>query len=247
MIVERPSAARGAVKTGWLDSRHTFSFGHYHDPEWMGFGPLRVINEDRVAPGAGFPPHHHANMEILSYVLSGALAHRDSASVLRQAQDEQDRQDVLRPGELQWMSAGHGIEHSEFNASKDAPVHFLQIWIQPDRVNAPPAHAQQAFDPQARRGRWTTLASPDGAEGSLAIRQQAWLHGVRLGEGEAAAFALQPGRRYWLHVAQGAVEVDGRALGAGDAIGFVDESGELNLEGVAGDTIADVLLYDLPV
>jgi len=165
VIVERPSAARGAVKTGWLDSRHTFSFGHYHDPLWMGFGPLRVINEDRVAPGGGFAPHGHANMEILSYVLSGALAHRDSAG----AGDV----GVLHAGELQWMSAGHGIEHSEFNASQSDDVHFLQIWIQPDRVNAPPAYAQRAFDPQARRGRWAVLASPDGIDGSLAIRLEA--------------------------------------------------------------------------
>ena len=236
MIVERPAAGRGTVRTGWLDSRHTFSFGHYHDPLWMGFGALRVINEDRVAPGSGFAPHHHANMEILSYVLSGALAHRDDSG----------GGGVLRPGEVQWMSAGHGIEHSEFNASKDAPVHFLQVWIQPDRVNAPPAHAQRAFDPQARRGRWATLASPDGVDDSLAIRQRAWLYGLRLGEGEAAAFTLQPGRRYWLHLAQGAAEFDGRALVAGDAIGYVEEAGELHVEGAAGDAIADILLFDLP-
>jgi redox-sensitive bicupin YhaK (pirin superfamily) len=236
MQVLRAAADRGQVKAGWLDSRHTFSFGHFHDPSWMGWGPLRVINEDRVAPGAGFPPHGHANMEILSYVLDGALAHRD----------DNGGEGVLRAGELQWMSAGHGIEHSEFNASKDAPVHFLQIWIQPDRVNAPPAHAQRAFDPQLRRGRWATLASPDGVDGSLAIRQQAWLHGVRLGEGESAAFTLQPGRRYWLHLAQGAAEVDGRALVAGDAIGYSGEAGELHVEGVAGDVVADVLLFDLP-
>ncbi|HEY0309514.1 MAG TPA: pirin family protein, partial [Luteimonas sp.] len=168
MILRRPAGERGVARTGWLDSRHTFSFGHYHDPAWMGFGPLRVVNEDRVAPGAGFPPHPHANMEILSYVLCGALAHRDSSG----------GGGVLRPGELQWMSAGHGIEHSEFNASQDAPVHFLQVWIQPDRVNAPPAYAQRAFDPAARRGRWAPLATPDGAAGSLAIRQDARLLGV---------------------------------------------------------------------
>jgi redox-sensitive bicupin YhaK (pirin superfamily) len=245
MIVERPSAARGAVKTGWLDSRHTFSFGHYHDPEWMGFGPLRVINEDRVAPGAGFPPHHHANMEILSYVLSGALAHRDSASVLRQALDERDQQDVLRPGELQWMSAGHGIEHSEFNASQAEPVHFLQIWIQPDRVNAAPAYAQRAFDRQARLGRWTTLASPDGADDSLAIRQRAWLRGALLANGQSVDMQLDPARRHWLHVARGAIELDGRTFTAGDALGFVDESGMHRIVASGADT-ADLLLFDLP-
>jgi redox-sensitive bicupin YhaK (pirin superfamily) len=238
MIIERPSSARGVVKTGWLDSRHTFSFGHYHDPAWMGFGPLRVINEDSVAPGGGFAPHHHANMEILSYVLSGALAHRDSATSAEGG--------VLRPGELQWMSAGHGIEHSEFNASKTEPVHFLQIWIQPDRVNAAPAYAQRAFDPGVRRGRWATLASPDGEDGSLTIRQQAWLRGVLLAQGEAVETTLDPLRRYWLHVAQGAVELDGRALAAGDALGFVGESGTHRLLG-SGEGEADVLLFELPV
>ena len=238
MIIERPSAARGLVKAGWLDSRHTFSFGHYHDPQWMGFGPLRVINEDRVAPGAGFPPHRHANMEILSYVLSGALAHKDSASG--------DAGGVLRPGELQWMSAGHGIEHSEFNGSSTEPVHFLQIWIQPDRVNAPPAYRQQAFDPAARRGRWTLLASPDGADGSIAIRQQAQLRGVLLGSDEAVEFDFDPARRYWLHVAQGAVSVDGHALAAGDALGYAGESGRHRVHGSDDSNIADVLLFDLP-
>ena len=236
MIIERPSAARGIANAGWLDSRHTFSFGHYHDPQWMGFGPLRVLNEDRVAAGAGFPTHGHANMEILSYVLSGALAHRDSSG----------GGGVLRPGELQWMSAGHGVEHSEFNDSGTEPVHFLQIWIQPDRVNAAPAYAQQAFDRDARRGRWATLASPDGADGSIAIRQQAWLRGVLLGAGESVEVTLDPARRYWLHVAQGAVAIDGRVLAAGDALGFVNEARGLSVAG-HGTDVADVLLFDLPV
>ena len=235
MVIERPSAARGVANAGWLDSRHTFSFGHYYDPQWMGFGPLRVINEDRVAAGAGFPTHGHANMEILSYVLAGALAHKDSSG----------GGGVLKPGELQWMSAGHGVEHSEFNASNTEPAHFLQIWIQPDRVNAPPAYAQQAFDPAARRGRWATLASPDGSDGSIAIRQQAWLRGVQLGEGESVSATLDPSRRYWLHVAQGTIEIDGRTLAAGDALGFVEEARSLSIAG--RDTgVADILLFDLP-
>ena len=234
MILERPSADRGHVAAGWLDSRHTFSFGHYYDPQWMGFGPLRVINEDRVAPGAGFPPHGHANMEILSYVLSGGLAHQDSHG----------GKGVLRPGELQWMSAGHGIQHSEFNASQAEPVHFLQIWIQPDRVNAEPAYDQRAFDPAARRGRWATLASPDGADGSIAIRQQAWLYGTVLDAGDRVATALDPGRRYWLHVARGAADVGGRRLQSGDALGLVEEAGELAVVGVES---ADILLFDLPL
>ena len=236
MIIERSADARGPGGGGWLDSRHTFSFGHYYDPQWMGFSALRVINEDRVAPGAGFPPHRHANMEILSYVLSGALAHKDDSG----------GGGVLRPGELQWMSAGHGIEHSEYNASSTEPVHFLQIWVQPDRLNAQPAYAQQAFDPTARRGRWALLASPDGAEGSLAIRQQAWLRGVVLGAGESAEVSLDAARKYWLHIAQGSVEVDGRRLSAGDAQGYADESATLHLKGI-GDGLADLLLFDLPL
>jgi redox-sensitive bicupin YhaK (pirin superfamily) len=235
MIVARPAAERGRAKLDWLDSRHTFSFGHYHDPEWMGFGPLRVINEDRVAPGGGFAPHSHANMEILSVVLEGALAHRDSTGT----------DGTIRPGEVQWMSAGHGIQHSEYNASQAEPVHFLQVWIQPDRVNAMPAYAQSFFDPEARRGRWQVLASPDGADGSLAIRQQAWLRAVRLGAGESAEWALDPARRYWLHVATGEATVAGRELGAGDALGFEGEGGTLNLSG-RGETPADILLFDLP-
>jgi redox-sensitive bicupin YhaK (pirin superfamily) len=235
MIVERPASARGAVNAGWLDSRHTFSFGQHYDPQWMGFGPLRVINEDRVAPGGGFPPHRHANMEILSYVLSGALAHRD----------DMGSEGVLRPGEVQWMSAGHGIEHSEFNASDSEPVHFLQIWIQPDRLNAQPAYEQRAFDPAARQGQWATLVSPDGAGDSIAIRQQAWMRGVRLAGGEAVDVTLDPARRYWLHVASGQVDVEGRALSAGDALGMSDESGRRRLAG-RGAGIADVLLFDLP-
>ena len=235
MIIARPAAERGNVSAGWLQSQHTFSFGHYYDPQWMGFGPLRVINEDRVAPRGGFPPHRHANMEILSYVLSGALAHRDDTG----------REGVLRPGEVQWMSAGHGIEHSEFNGSDSEPVHFLQIWIQPDRLNAAPAYVQRAFDPAARQGRWATLASPDGADGSIAIRQQAWMRGVRLAQGEAVEFALDPARRYWLHVAQGEVALDGHPLSAGDALGLVDEAGVRSLAG-RGAATADVLVFDLP-
>ncbi|MFT3897856.1 MAG: pirin family protein [Thermomonas sp.] len=235
MIVERPASERGRVGLGWLDSRHTFSFGHYHDPRWMGFGPLRVINEDRVAPGGGFAPHSHANMEILSVVLSGGLAHRDSTGT----------DGVIRPGEVQWMSAGHGIQHSEYNASQTEPVHFLQIWIQPDRVNAPPAYAQRMFDPEARHGRWQLLASPDGGDGSLAIRQQAWLRAVRLATGESAEWALDPARRYWLHVASGDAEIAGRELGAGDALGFEGEGGTLALSG-RGAEPADILLFDLP-
>ena len=235
MIIERPATSRGEVDLGWLRSRHTFSFGHYHDPAWMGFGPLRVINDDTVAPGGGFAPHRHANMEIVSVVLEGALAHRDSAG----------NEGVIRAGDVQWMSAGHGIEHSEFNASQEDPVHFLQIWIQPDRVNAPPAYAQRSFDPAARRGKWTVLASPDGANDSIAIRQQARLLGVLLASGEAVALQPDPARRYWLHVAQGGIDVAGQRLSAGDAIGITGESAAGQVVG-RGDDVADVLLFELP-
>jgi len=234
VIIERPFAARGVVDVGWLRSRHSFSFGHYHDPAWMGFGPLRVINDDTVAPGGGFAPHRHANMEIVSVVLKGALAHRDSTGT----------DGVIRAGEVQWMSAGHGIEHSEYNGSKTDAVHFLQIWIQPDRLNAQPAYAQQHFDPGARRARWAALVSPDGADGSIAIRQQATLRATRLHAGDAVVATLDPARKYWLHVASGEVALGERVLVEGDALGFVDEGGELALRG--NGAISDVLLFDLP-
>ena len=234
MIVERPSTARGEVDLGWLRSRHTFSFGNYHDPAWMGFGPLRVVNDDIVAPGGGFAPHRHANMEIISVVLDGALAHKDSAG----------HEGVIRAGDVQWMSAGHGIEHSEYNGSGSEPVHFLQIWIQPDRLNAAPAYAQTWFDPEARRARWVTLVSPDGVDGSIAIRQQAGLRATRLHAGDAVSASLDPVRRYWLHVAAGEVALDDRVLQAGDALGLVDEGGELALRGIAASS--DVLLFELP-
>jgi redox-sensitive bicupin YhaK (pirin superfamily) len=235
VIVERPSTARGEVDLGWLRSRHTFSFGHYHDPAWMGFGPLRVINDDTVAPGGGFAPHRHANMEIISVVLEGTLAHKDSAG----------NAGVIRAGDVQWMSAGHGIEHSEYNGSDAAPVHFLQVWIQPDRLNAQPAYAQSFFDPEARRARWALLASADGAEGSIAIRQQASLRATRLHAGDAIDATLDPARRHWLHVASGEIACGDRVLVAGDALGFVEEGGELALRGIAANS--DVLLFDLPL
>jgi redox-sensitive bicupin YhaK (pirin superfamily) len=233
VILERPAAARGKGGAGWLDSRHAFSFASYYDPAWMGFGPLRVINEDRVAPGAGFAPHRHANMEILSYVLEGALAHRD----------DNGGGGVIRAGELQWMGAGHGIEHSEYNGSDSEPVHFLQIWIQPDRLNAPPAYAQRAPVGSEAQGRWVLLASPDGAEGSIAIRQDARLWVTRLEAGSEIEYALLAQRRYWLQVTRGAVDIAGRRLAAGDAIGLAEEAGTLTLAGIEA---AEVLLFDLP-
>ena len=234
MIVERPAGARGEVDMGWLHSHHTFSFGHYYDPAWMGFGVLRVINDDTVAAGGGFAPHRHANMEIISVVLDGALAHKDSAG----------NEGVIRAGDVQWMSAGHGIEHSEFNGSGTAPVHFLQIWIQPARLNHAPAYDQKHFAPDARRGRWAALVSPDGADGSIAIRQQATLRATRLLPGDGVAATLNPARRYWLHVAVGEVAWGERVLVAGDALGFIAEAEVLELRGIAD--ASDVLLFELP-
>ncbi|MGV8922174.1 MAG: pirin family protein [Thermomonas sp.] len=234
MIIERLSGTRGAADLGWLRSKHTFSFGNYHDPAWMGFGPLRVINDDRVAPGGGFAPHRHANMEIISVVLDGALAHKDSSG----------NAGVIRAGDVQWMSAGHGIEHSEYNDSDAQPVHFLQLWIQPDRLNAEPAYGQRHFDPDARRARWAVLVSPDGEDDSLAIRQQAWLRASRLHADDTVPTVLDPSRRYWLHVAAGEVRLGERVLQAGDALGFVDEDIAINVQGIA--ETSDVLLFDLP-
>ncbi|KQY50331.1 pirin family protein [Lysobacter sp. Root494] len=233
MLIERPSGARGRGGADWLDSRHTFSFARYYDPAWMGFGPLRVINEARVAPGAGFAPHRHANMEILSYVLEGALAHRD----------DNGGGGVIRAGELQWMSAGHGVEHSEYNASETEPVHFLQVWIQPDRLNATPAYAQRAAVGDEARGRWATLVSPDGADGGIAIRQDARLFVARLEAEMQLERPLDPQRRYWLQVVRGAITAAARELAAGDAIGLVEEAGNLT---VVARQATEVLLFDLP-
>lgn len=233
MIIERPADARGKGGADWLDSRHTFSFARYYDPAWMGFGVLRVINEDRVAPGAGFAPHRHANMEILSYVLEGSLSHRDNNG----------GGGVIRAGEMQWMSAGHGIEHSEYNASDAEPVHFLQIWIQPDRLNASPAYAQRQAMPDAEHGRWVLLASRDGARDSLAIRQDLRLQVVRLGAGERIEHALDVNRRYWLQLTRGRVETLGRTLAAGDALGLQEEGGTLT---VSARDASEALLFDLP-
>ena len=234
MRIERRAADRGSSRSDWLDSRHAFSFGGYHDPGWMGWGALRVLNDDRVAPGAGFAPHRHANMEILTGVLSGALAHRDDAG----------GSGVVEAGEWQWMGAGHGVTHSEFNASDAEPVHFLQVWIQPDRVNLAPGHARAPAAPAASDdGRWRLVASPDGADGSLAIRQQAWLRSARVAAGGSLEAALDPARRYWLQLATGSAEIDGVAFAAGDALAIVDDPGPLRIRAT---TAAWLLLFDLP-
>lgn len=232
--VIRRAAERGRVSTGWLDSRHTFSFGHFYDPEWMGFGPLRVINEDRVQPGKGFQTHGHANMEILSFVLEGHLAHKDTLGT----------QIDLMAGDVQCMSAGAGIEHSEFNGSESESVHFLQVWIQPDRVNAAPTHAQRNFA-NAEAGQWVLIASPDGEQESLTIRQDARVWRGSAAVGAPLRFKSGDGslRKLWIQVTKGTLLLDGQALLAGDGVGIDQAGGELELSSSAQGT---VLLFDLP-
>jgi redox-sensitive bicupin YhaK (pirin superfamily) len=232
MITVRPAAARGKASFGWLDSRHTFSFGHYHDPAHMGFGPLRVINEDRVIPAAGFGTHGHQNMEIITWVLEGALEHKDSLGT----------SGVIRPGEVQTMSAGSGITHSEFNASKTEPVHFQQIWIQPDRSNIAPRYDQRAFPPDERRGRLRLVVSPDGAQASIRIVQDARMYTGLLAPADTVVHELAPRRRAWVQVARGTVALNGNVLAAGDGAAIEGEP-TITLAGVED---AEVLLFDLP-
>ncbi|MCZ7563695.1 MAG: pirin family protein [Burkholderiales bacterium] len=232
MIEVRRGNDRGYADHGWLRSYHTFSFAGYHDPAHMGFGPLRVINEDRVQPGAGFSTHGHRDMEIVSYILAGALAHQDSAG----------HGSVIRPGDVQRMSAGRGIRHSEFNASDSEPVHFLQIWIEPNVRGIEPGYEEKRFDARARRGTLRLVASPDGRDGSVTIRQDATIHAGLLDGAERAVHRLAPGRRAYVHVARGTVTVNGHALEAGDGLKAA-ETPELVLAHGAG---AEVLVFDLP-
>lgn len=231
MLKIRHANQRGHANHGWLDSHHTFSFASYYDPAHMGFRALRVINEDRVTPGAGFGAHPHQNMEIISYVLAGGLQHRDSMG----------NGSVIRPGDVQLMSAGRGVTHSEFNASEKEPVHFLQIWIIPQERGTPPGWDQRAFPAEERQGRLRLLVSPDGRDGSLSIRQDAALYGALLAPGESARLPLQPGRHAWVQVARGQVRLRGATLQAGDGAALSDEEAVL-LEGVED---AEVLVFDL--
>jgi redox-sensitive bicupin YhaK (pirin superfamily) len=232
MIEVRKSADRGDANHGWLHSKHSFSFADYHDPRHMGFGPLRVINEDRVAAGAGFGTHGHRDMEIISYVLDGALEHKDSLGT----------GSVLRPGDVQRMSAGSGVRHSEFNGSKTAPVHFLQIWIQPDAAGIAPSYEERHFDDAEKRGRLRIIASRDGRDGSLQLHQDAALYAGLLDGTDTAALSLAPGRLAYVHVVRGAIKVNGVALGAGDAAKL---SAEERVQ-LAEARDAEVLLFDLP-
>ncbi|MBU6404499.1 MAG: pirin family protein [Proteobacteria bacterium] len=231
MLMQRPAAARGHTQTAWLDSRHTFSFGHYHDPAWMGWGALRVLNEDHVMPDAGFGEHGHANMEILTWVLQGALAHRDSTGA----------SGVIRPGELQRMSAGHGIRHSEMNADARAPVHFLQIWLQPDRSNRAPSYAQQGYAPLPLAQSWTVLAAPAAEAGAaLPLHAAARVWAWRPSAGAQATHRLVAAQA-WLQVARGAVHANGLALAAGDGLGL---RGEATLA-IHAEADSELLLFEL--
>jgi quercetin 2,3-dioxygenase len=234
MLNHRRAEERGRANFGWLDSRHTFSFGHYHDPDHMGFGPLRVINDDRVAPGGGFPTHPHSNMEIISYVLEGALEHRDSLGT----------GSVIRPGDVQRMSAGSGIRHSEFNASKTEPVHFLQIWIVPDEQGLAPSYEQKAFSDDEKRNRLRLVGSPDGRDGSVTIHRDVDLYAALLGDGASVHHVLPAGRAAWAQVARGTVRINGTQLHPGDGLAIVSAQ-DIELTGTSDD--AEVLLFDMAV
>jgi redox-sensitive bicupin YhaK (pirin superfamily) len=232
MLTLRRADERGHANHGWLDSFHSFSFADYHDPEHMGFGPLRVINEDRVAPGQGFGTHGHRDMEIISYVLDGALEHKDSMG----------NGSVMTPGDVQRMSAGRGVQHSEYNGSRSAPVHFLQIWIEPNVRGIAPGYEQIRFEPATKRGRLRLVASPDGAEGSTTIHQDARLYAGLFDGLENVVMPIEPGRRAYVHLARGALKVNGELLGAGDALRLQGER-ELRIE---SGRSAEVLVFDLP-
>ena len=233
MLDIRRSADRGTANFGWLLSRHTFSFGDYYDPRQMGFGPLRVINEDRVQPGQGFGTHGHRDMEIISYVLEGALEHKDSIGT----------GSVIRPGDVQIMSAGTGIRHSEFNPSQSEPVHFLQIWIIPDREGIAPRYDQKRFPDDEKRGRLRLVGSSDGRDGSIVIHQDVELWAALLASGQRTTHASGARRKAWLQVARGAVMANGQRLDAGDGAAIQDESA---LDVTAEADRTEVLLFDLP-
>jgi redox-sensitive bicupin YhaK (pirin superfamily) len=231
MITLRRSAERGYADHGWLRSFHSFSFADYYDPRHMGFGPLRVINEDRIAPGAGFGTHGHRDMEIVSYVLAGELAHKDNLG----------NGSVIRPGDVQRMSAGTGVRHSEFNHAQDRETHFLQIWIEPAVTGIAPSYEQKHFGDADKRGRLRLIAAPDGADGSVTIHQDARVYAGLFDGAERAVHALAPGRRGYVHVARGRITVNGVPLGAGDAL--KTEGPNVVLENGAA---AEVLVFDLP-
>jgi hypothetical protein len=231
MITIRSGDERGVANFGWLDSRHSFSFGHYYDPNHMGFGVLRVINEDRVKPGAGFDTHGHRDMEIISFVLAGALEHKDSLGT----------GSVIRPGEVQRMTAGTGIRHSEYNPSKTDPVHFLQIWVLPERDGLAPGYEQKTIPGADNAGRLRLIGSRDGRDGSVTIHQDVDLYAGLFAAGESARLALRPGRSAWVQVARGEVDVNGERLDAGDGAAITDAEA-IEIEGRKS---GEVLVFDM--
>jgi quercetin 2,3-dioxygenase len=231
MIKVRPAGERGLTRISWLDSRHTFSFNRYYDPHYTGFRDLLVINEDIVAPAQGFGTHSHDNMEILSYVIEGALEHRDSAG----------GSGVIRPNELQRMSAGTGVSHSEFNASQTEPVHFLQIWIQPDEQGLKPGYEQRAFPEGERRGRLRLIASREGRDGSVIVHQDVKVFSALLASGDEVSYQLDGDRRAWIQVIKGRITVGGMRLGTGDGAAISAE----NSLTINADDAAEILLFDL--
>jgi quercetin 2,3-dioxygenase len=233
MMYLRKALERGHADHGWLNTYHTFSFADYHDPAHMGFRSLRVINEDRVQPGMGFGTHGHQDMEIISYVLESALEHKDSIG----------NGSVIRPGDLQVMSAGTGIRHSEFNHSKSEPVHFLQIWVLPDRQRLAPRYDQKTFPASEKRRRLRLVGSPDGRDGSIVIHQDTDIYDALLSSGDAVTNNLKTGHKSWVQVVRGAVEVNGKATDAGDGVAVEDES-VLTVMSHADDS--EVLVFDLP-
>lgn len=231
MIAVRHAEDRGAASFGWLDSRHTFSFGHYYDPNHMGAGPLRVINEDRVKPGAGFDPHGHRDMEIISYVIDGALEHKDSIGT----------GSVIRPGDVQRMTAGSGIRHSEYNHSGEDPVHFLQIWVIPETEGLEPGYEQKAFSDEEKRGRLRFVGSRDGREGSITIHQDVNLYAGLFDGDERATLKVGPDRIVWVQVVRGEINVSGSQLNAGDGVAIT----ELDEISLSYGKDAEVLVFDM--
>lgn len=231
MVALRRAEDRGPSSLGWLKSQHSFSFGHYHDPRHMGFESLRVINEDRVAPGAGFGTHPHNNMEIISYVLEGSLEHRDSMG----------NGSVIQPGDVQRLSAGMGITHSEYNHSSTEEVHFLQIWFLPDKTNVEPGYAQKSFPEEAKRGKFCLVASRDGRDGSLSLNQDVDMSIALLHGAEQIAYGVAPGRALWVQVARGALRVNGQQLKAGDGYSMGGPTETLFTDGEQ----AEIILFDM--
>ena len=232
MLAIRKAEDRGVSNFNWLDSQHTFSFGGYMDPGNMGFSDLRVINEDRVVPGAGFGTHGHRDMEIISYVIEGELGHRDSMG----------NGSVIRPGDVQRMSAGTGILHSEMNASADNPLLFLQIWIIPETKGIEPGYEQKYFAPDTRQDQWRLVGSRDGAEGSVTIHQDVSLYAATLAQGKRLTYDLAANRKAWLQIVKGSLQLDGQTLNAGDGIAFADLD---SLTVIGSENNTEILLFDL--